>query len=159
MSFRISADKGQQHDLCSLQPGQLVRVQTLMTVLAHSSRLKGAIYSFLYSLEIVCSEGITEPCTSRTSMATGRQDHSMNDTSRNDYIIEPSQILVLAAPKATVYVFHLVLDTSRNGNARRTTALISFRSNNLIVMCSQLHAQLCPGIEVVRRGNSTAYSF
>ena len=44
----------------------------------------------------------------------------------------------------------------RNGDGRRTTALVTFSGNNLVVEATQVHSQLGPSIEVVGSGHSAA---
>jgi hypothetical protein len=48
---------------------------------------------------------------------------------------------------------------SRNSNCCRTTAVITLRSHNLIIMRTQRHPKACPRIEVARRGDGAASPF
>ena len=48
-------------------------------------------------------------------------------------------------------MLHILL----NSDSRRTATLITLRSHNLVVMSTQVHSQLSPGIEVVLSCNSS----
>lgn len=91
-------------------------------------------FSFVYELPVTSIYTLQQRCI----ITENQLIKSRNKNTRCDY-------------EAYRISFHHL----RNGNRRRSTALVSLSGHNLVVELTQIHAKSCPGVEMIGGGDSS----